>query len=525
MYWAGFFLLEYWDKHPNDVMSFQYYRYTSLTLFLGVIGAAISFLVSRKRDGLISKFYNGFAIYILGLIIVCCVAYSYNRFVFVKVGTELVNIPLEANNYMTLCTRLTINFFSSYLMVISCYSLGNFILKKYFSNYIKRKHFSYDFGLGAIIFTLVLFFLAVFGLLKPFVVLPIVIVMMVINWRGTLDFFLRTFIKPIQAGEGFGFWSCFVLFGLLVFLLLNVMFIDLPFPMGFDSRNFYMNISNQLGTTDTLVSGYQPYSWALFVSSGIVIFDRIETTLFLSFLTGVLCLFCVFHLAYKHFKLTHLQSVLAAAFLATIPAYANQFFVELKTDFGLVLFQLISLSLLMDWLLKTKTKETRLIAGVNRRSVFLLSLLGLFIGFALGIKLLNLFFIYAIVIVIWKTNGGYAGIVGLFLIMFSLVLILQLNNISGLDLYHLGNGTARWIYLLAGVSILVFAMLRNMDNAMLFMKRVTIIGVFALIPLLPWIGKNYTETKSLSPRKLLLGEQPGPKINNNQIFREMERTN
>ena len=274
-----------------------------------------------------------------------------------------------------------------------------------------------------------------------------------------------------------------------------------------------MNIAQQIGNSGELVHGYQPYSWSLFMSLGFVLFDRVETCLFLASVSGILCLFTTYHLARKYFKLNYTLSLLTVLALGTLPTFANQFFVEHKTDLGLIFFQLISIGCLIEWIIKPETSEADDEKKSNYHKTLLLILIGLFVGFGLSIKLLNLIFIFALVILLWKNEGNLIGVFGLCLIMFSLVLILNINSISGLGKYHLGNEIAKWVYLSLGLILFSFSFLKNIKSGFHFLKNTTIVGVLSILVFSPWIVKNYSETKSLSPMVLLQGENVGPDKN------------
>jgi len=501
VYWTVFFLLDYWDKHPSHVIAFQYFRYTKLCTFLVVLGAGLSYLVTRFRTGLVSKFYNGAAVYILGIIIVTAITISYNKYLNLDIGT---------NNYLYMYGRLSINFFTGYFVILACYSAGNLILKKFYDDIIKHKHFTYDFGLGAIIITMLLFFIGVIGQLKMFVVLPMLLLFIGVNYKGSFDFVMDSFIRPFKIKKENGFWGYFCLFVLFAFLVLNHLSNDLPFPVGFDSRNLYMNIAKQIGESGELVHGYQPYSWSLFMSLGFILFAQVETSLFLSFVTGILCLFTTYHLSHNYFKLNHTLSLIAVLALGTLPTFANQFFAEHKTDFGLIFFQLISLCYLIEWITIPETNKANSNITSNFNKPLILILIGLFVGFGLSIKLLNLIFLFGLVIIFWNRKGNLIGVFGLCLLMFALVLIIGINNISGLGKYHLGNDIAKWVYLVLGLLFFSISFLKNIKEGFYFIKNTSIVAICSLLTFSPWIVKNYSETKSLSPMVLLQGGKIGP---------------
>ena len=501
VYWTVFFLLDYWDKHPNHVMAFQYFRYTKLCTFLAVLGLGLSYVVTRFRTGLISKFYNGISLYVLGIIIVSAIVISNNKY---------QNLDLSISNYFHMYGRLSFNFFSGYFVLLACYSAGNLILKKYFGDVIKHKHFTYDFGLGAIIVTQLLFFIGAIGQLNMYVVFPLLLLLIGINYKGAFDFVMNTFIRPFKLKAENGIWGYFCFFVLFAFLMLNHLANDIPFPVGFDSRNLYMNISQQIGDSESLIFGYQPYSWSLFISLGFILFDSIESSVFISFATGILCLFSTYHLCRKYIKLSFTMSILAVLALATLPTFANQFFIEHKTDFGLVFFQLAALGCLVEWILKSPIVDSPKSKKLKSNNYLLLIMIGLYVGFGLSIKLLNLFFVFALVLVLWKKEGNLIGVFGLILIMFSFILLIKINDISGLGKYHLGNDKAIWIYLVGGIVLFGIAFVPNLKSSFSFIKNTSVIALCSILPFCPWVYKNYSETKSLSPTKLLQGGKVGP---------------
>lgn len=501
VYWTVFFLLDYWDKHPNYVLAIKYFRYTNLCLVVLAGGLALSYIVSKFNSGLISKCFNGIGIYLIAISLVTAFTISHNKY---------ANLNLSSANFIHLYGRLSANFFSGYFLLLACFSAGNLILNRYYINVLKYKSFTIDFGLGAIFITLMLFLLGTIGQLKMIIVLPLLLILIGINWRGSLEFVIKTFVRPFKIKKENGFWGYFCLYLLFTFLVINLFAIDLPFPVGFDSRNLYINIANQISVTNKLVPGYQPYSWSLFISQGFLVFNKIETALFLSFITGVLCLNSVYHLSIRFLKINHTYSCLIVLFIGLIPTYANQFFIELKTDFALLFYQLLALNCVLEFFLKDKFSNNQVIFGLKKNKFKLLTLLGLFIGFGLAIKLLNLFLICSLAIVLWRVKGKFVGAAGLLLVMFAFILILGIHNISGLGKYHLGNEVAIWIYFFLGITLLLYSYIQDKNHVVTFSRQLIIIGAFSIIPLLPWIGKNYSETKSLSPTKLLLGDQAGP---------------
>lgn len=504
VYWTVFFLLDYWDKHPNHVLAFQYFRYTKLCTFLVLFGAGLSYLVTRFRTGLISKFYNGITVYLLGIVIVGSIIFAFNKH---------AQYDLTINNYFFLIFRLSKTFILCYAIILACYSIGNLLLNKMFKGILTHQNFCYDFSLGVILFTLILFLLGALSILSFYFILILVILFILSNIKNSLRFVKSTFIKPLKT-KNQKFIGLFCLYITYCFLLLNFIAIDIPFPVGFDSRTLYINIANQLENTGSLIKGFPPYNWSLFISSGKVLSGEIETTLSLSFFSGILSLIALFHLSTKYFKLTYTYSSILILIICTLPAFANQLFVELKTDLGLLFFQIIGLGIFME-LSICKTKNCDSIRRISIENLLLI-FLGLTIGFGFGIKALNLLFIFAICIAIWTLKAPLLSSLGYLILMFAFVIFFKLNTISGLDKYHLGNDVARWIYLLLGLVIVCLNFYKYKSQSLQFLRQVFLLAGISFFVLSPWLVKNYSETKSLSPIKLIQGGPSGP--DNSKLF-------
>jgi hypothetical protein len=59
------------------------------------------------------------------------------------------------------------------------------------------------------------------------------------------------------------------------------------------------------------------------------------------------------------------------------------------------------------------------------------------------------------------------------------------------------------------------------------MLRVWVTSVYLLccgVFILPWIVKNFVEQKSLNPRILLMGKDPGPDVSLNKLINNYERS-
>ena len=309
---------------------------------------------------------------------------------------------------------------------------------------------------------------------------------------------------------------------LILYLAMNFTYNQSPFPIGFDSRNFYMNISKQVALKEGLIYGFRPYNWAILMSMGFVIFKSTAVGLSLSFYGYILSLFAIFHLGARRLKINPNHVLLAMLVLTASPAITNQLYVELKTDFGLLFFQILTVSFFLSFVSSDRCKAYMRSTQIEKAKLKALSpyliILGLFVGFGLGIKMTNMFLLFSIIICLfWLFNDDKILTSGVILLTLALFMIVRLDDLSGVRLYHLGLNSILMVLLGSGVVAMGYSLYRNRNAVFKPFVLVCCIGLISMTTMSPWLIKNFNETRSLSPKTLLNGAPAGPDININTL--------
>jgi len=373
--------------------------------------------------------------------------------------------------------------------------------------------------------TFVLFLAAILGLLHSYLIIPVLIIPIVLNWRKNLQVLKQLTIENVFDKDS----NVNFLTGALIVLIISLITINFlscmgPFPSGFDSRNYYVNISKLLGDYNGLVEGFQPYTWSLFMSIGNIAFKNISLTLLISFSGLLLTLWALWELSRSYFRLSVNHSLFVILMILTIPAIFNQLYVEQKIDFGLLFVQVCSILLLIDIVDKIKSNTK---FRIDKDMIKLFVLLGIFSGFALGIKATHLYMLFSLMILLWTLYCGYFGFLAAFFFSLFVIFIGRLDDVSGLREYHLGIDYLKYVVL--GLSVLFFGLAaresasKESGGFMTSIKMSALLGVVSLLVLMPWMIKNYTDSPgSLSPNTLIMGKNPGPQIGVDKMIRTYE---
>ena len=151
-------------------------------------------------------------------------------------------------------------------------------------------------------------------------------------------------------------------------------------------------------------------------------------------------------------------------------------------------------------------------------------IIGLLTGFAFGIKLTALIFLFALVAAIWYVKGGMRAFMAAFFLVFGSVLLLRLDEHSLLRSYHLSANILQWVFLVAGLGMVVYLFLKHKKTFHQLIRSSVIITSFFVLPVLPWLGKNYAETESFSTYNLLNGKKALPDINIQTLRKNWKKT-
>lgn len=527
--WVVIIFTGYWYHNPGYYGTIKHFQYYDLLVAIGLIGGLLSWWVTsytkKKKNW---TFFNGLSI-VLAFVLadVLIVSLFYAKALPGVLSFTGLFMQLGYLLFISACT------FSVFLV---CYSLGQTIFSFIQPTIKASEKPVIQIALGFIGFIFLLFLLGTFGLLKGIIVVPLMVTILGLDGKKTLQLLRNIFLRPIPINahlNAIGIYSGLCL-GLLV--LLNFIHILRISPTGFDAMTLYVKLANLIHDHEGLVAGYQPYYWSLLMSVGLIAFQKIEVVLSLSGLGGLLSLYALFHLSRRWLDINFTFLVLVLFYSA--PLVHFQAALDLKTDLGLLFFLLCLLLLFFNWMTiptpvpVTQKEDNESPESISKLPAFiskytpdfikknkLIALMGLFAGFALGIKLTALITFLSLIILLWYVGANHLGFATAFCLVLFGVLFLRLDDVQLLRQYHLGATPLQWALLLAGLGGLFILWQRDRMKLLKTLQYSILLGSFFLLPVLPWFVKNYNETRVLSTTGLLNGAQANPRPNIDEVER------
>ena len=507
--WLFFIAVDYINKHPAYNYAFEYFRYTKLCIQLIVIaGIILAFqkLFPEKRKLPI----NGLSTLVLGVIICFLIIGSHKSLVNFQVSSA------ELLNYLGTTFASAIQLV---LLGLICRSAGQWIYRKLFNGKIKSMYLL-DLGLGLIALVGAMFILGMLNFLNAWSLIGTLVVLILLNAKGFLNNLKNLFFKARLKKDwsSLGHISVYVIFA---FILINLVSVQSAFPAGFDSRNYYMNISNLIAGQGTLISGYPPYNGSLINAIGLILFNQIELSLSISMSGIILVLLVSYRIAVDKLGFDKNRTAFLLALLIVIPAIVNQMYVELKVDFMMLFYQMLAIYYLLE--INSKYLENSKVMLNPKQTLYKFlpaaALLGILLGFGMGIKMINLFLVVVVfVLLIWDKDNNWTGL-GVICLGVMVYIFGGIDEISGLRKYHLNVNVLGLALGILGLLLLAAGIYFHRSNAYKRILFSSITAIFLLLTMSPWILKNYADTKSLSPKVILMGSSPGPDINLGRIVK------
>lgn len=520
--WIVFIFLDYWNKHPLYGISFVHFKHLNFSIFLAVLGIGFAILYHFIKAKKYKFLFSGLSLFILSLIISVGITYSYTAFAEGSIFRSNAGHSVF-NHALTYTGKAFLNFLELVLIFFSVFSIGYQALRIVNFDIRETSRTIYSTVIGIMLFTFVMFVLAMMGLLYNFILLPLLIIPILFNWRKNLSLLKDISISNVfDKDSKLNYLTGLFIVGLIALITINFLSCMGPFPSGFDSRNYYVNISKLLQDYNGLVEGFQPYTWSLFMSLGNIAFKDISLTLLISFSGFLLSLWAIWELCRNYFRFSVNHSLFVLLLLCTVPAIFNQLYVEQKIDFGLLFVQLCSVLLLVDIVDKIKAaSEFR----VDKELLRLFVLLGIFSGFALGVKATHLYMLFAMVIMLWTLYCGYYGFLAAFFFTLFVVFMGKLDDVSGLAEYHLGISYLKYIVLVLGLGFFGMSFFKDKLAFIGSFKTSAVLALVALLVFMPWMIKNYSDnSSSVSFNKIIMGDNPGPKIGVNSMIKNYEQS-
>jgi len=492
---ALLFMLIYFDLHKYHIQSFTNFRFYDYLLFLQIFGISLFLVVQFINISRVKlSFYR--LISILFILIILSIPVYY---VFDSLMSMHISLGQSFSVFVSICS------IQACLVMVFLLSIliGNGILGNKYSN---KSELS---AIGVMLLVTILFIFGSISFLNLFSITILILIKLVL-FRKQIIPSLRLLIQPVLDHEKINYWGFILFYILLIALTINFLSILSPYPYGFDARNFYMNSTQLIAQSQGLIEGFQPYNWQLFMSLGFILFDSHEVAISLSFFAFILCLVAINDFTKDIFKLDINYRLLIMLLITVSPAFYNQLSIDVKIDFALLFYQIVIVHLFVK-LCQAKEWNWKLII-----------IFGLLNGFALGIKFTHLYLLASMIIVYWGIQGGVVALLSGAAISVGAFLIAKIDEVGGLRQAHLGVDYQQWIVLAIGAGLFIFLAISEREKWLKLMRFSLLFGAIAIIPMLPWMGKNYIETKSLSPKTLLMGQAPGYQMNLNSFIKNYE---
>ncbi len=512
--WMVIIFFDYIDKHSIywlSIVKFKYHIWLIVNVLFGaLLSAYIVGLGFFKKLG--PPKINGLFVYLLFLLILSFTAFSFNQF---------MRADLNISHYSHLITRSSYTLLGGLIVFLSAFSIGDIIINRLFNQALPSiTRILSSMALGLFVISLILFVLGALKILTSILVIVALVSPIVINYKSNIKHLRQWFWEPFQLPKGWSFWSSLMLYACLVLATINFFYTQAPFPMGFDARNYYVNISQLIAQNEALIPGFQPYAWNLIASVGYIAFLSPEITFFLSTIGIFLSCWGIYELSITYLKVKSDYAIMVILIFLLTPAIMNHWIIEYKVDLTLLFVQLSIICLLCNWFVNKKEE----ILLSNRSDWNMLMIISLLIGFSLCIKVLSVFLAFGVILVYFLFHRDRWGSVGIACLGISLPILLQLDDISGVRSYFENPNHAAYLFALLGVTAIGYSMYKNMKtHSISLFKMISITGLVSMLCFSPWVVKNYIDNPNGTAVQLLLGKKPQADINVKSIEKNYKR--
>jgi hypothetical protein len=500
IFWILILWVEYLAKHPLYARSFAEFGYYGLWFaklaIYGLVGWAVASIPGLR------KYTSGLTLFLWAFLWLIIQLSVYDAKYLSR-----ASVPIEISPGIVSLKVFGLGLLSG-LIFLSAYAVGSLInLPIQFKSRPTNNLLSLC--VGIMILTVFIFLIGVFGLLNPWVIGGMLILFLGINYRAVFQM-IRELLGYNITPKG-GKWEValyfVVLFVLVDIIVFNMVQASTPVPRGFDSLTFYANLPRLIGGEQSLISGFPPHNWSLMMAIGWIVFQSPEISTLLSFAGGVFALRVSYLIGRNYLKLSPTLSLTASSLWYTLPAFITQSSNELKIDLALLFLELLCLMVV----LRHRQIEK------NGFSLAAAILVGMMLGYLLGVKLTAVYFILALSAMYWWKREEPRIFFGISSIMVGAVIILGLDKISGLSIYH---ANSIWVGLVLALFGLVMILLQWHGHRNFILRNLKlnlVIGLFAVLAFSPWMVKHAVEAENIDPRVILFGEQGGVKLDMNEL--------
>lgn len=544
--WMLVCLVDYWQYHQLQRLAIQQFQYGRLAAIVLVLSAVLGFLGYRFKEQ-IARHVHGLSILLLSMILL---GLSVQAFMRINQGEPLPSHQLVQFLWSNLLTVGAV-----ILLVVSAYTAGDLLISCTRWRRFKGGYHLLRIGIGMILYTKILFVLGALQLLHPVLVWVLVALFPALNYRQTLLFLKQLLWTPIRAFRKMNAVGIVTFCLLLWWINLNLVYINRPFPLGFDAMSLYVNLSSLINDYQGLVAGNSMYNWSLYASQGYLLFDEAAITLAISFGAGILGLMALFSFA-RRWVDVNFAMVVTAIFYA-MPMVNWLSYKDVKVDMPLLFFLFLLLILFGEWLALQPTVNEEELASAKKKKkkrkkatvsfwkkldrsyawqksvrqwaeqrfpnrppdLSLLVLIGVILGFSIGVKLTSILVLFMVLTGISYRWGGLRAFWGMAIFLLGASFVAGIDDQPGLRYFNTITILLQWVFLAVGAGLLVWQALLDRESLRKGMLAYVVVGGISLLMITPWFLKNMTEIDRFSVNGLLNGKTNQPSLDLQEIGR------
>ena len=369
-------------------------------------------------------------------------------------------------------------------------------------------------GLGAGLWVVLLWFLAVIHLFVSGAIWVLLILVPALGYRSAIHWWKRLTTQRWQVD--LSPWSPVLLVGwlLLSYFALNFLTVIRPFPIGWDDLGSYLNRPNLLVSYGHFIYSMAPFQWEYLTAVGFSLFGfgspvGATAAMVINWLEGVLAVFTI--LAFGRSYFGPRGGLLSALLYYSLPLVGHFSYADMKIDNAVFMMGALATYCLFLGILPPQASEEESVEHPFREQLLWIALAGVFAGFAFSMKVTAIMVVIALLVILggvmlhWSAALGAAALAAV-----------ALAGEGGLNLHSVGQrifgeGTEFTtkgfflIFLSVGITCTAAGFLRGRRN---WKRAVLSGGVFLLAffaVLFPWVEHNNIQRGFIIPRGIALG--------------------
>jgi hypothetical protein len=396
------------------------------------------------------------------------------------------------------------------IILFSALSIGIFILERLPFSFDRNTNILAGIAVGFFVITLGLFILGAAGLLMQFIVLPFILLLMIPGAKSAFSLLKKSLVTKSSPFKVHIF-ALLIYSYLLIFISLVLITATRPLAIGFDGLGLYFNTSKLIAGYQRLTHGGDAYNWSIVMSLGFIMYNSTAVSLLLSFVPGILSVIVIYKIC-VNLGINRNWSLFSCALFYSLPNTIWLSKVDEKTDLAFLFISLCVVLLFTgtrQTMEKIKSKKETRRLNFPPEKVFW-ALCGMLVGFSFGIKYVGMLSIFAALTVLFYSNSGKYGAIGIFFLNIALIFGLNLTKFAAFNIDMQMIRTV--VFICISLFAFFFAFRNNRPGLFKSVNYSVIFIVTVGLTFLPWAIKNISENGKFSTDNLLTGKSALPQL-------------